>query len=1195
MTAQGAENQSTGSGEMQALESMVNRQTAAEIIEEFKRAALRAQEVKLAVDSSVETTKKAPDEFTGDPQDKDTAKGKAKDVKQSVQKILIAAKKMGTAATGADIQTHTSPFASTLLRHLSDRISYQDISEQTAPYLHQVIDRIIKGDITTVDGLQQEFAKLKNLQYISPLYERVQDAFVSAATDLGESESTAKQKFDVKDPVQATTPEALQTRYDNQREPTPAELSEMEWQQTWKVMNYSSFYNESEDKALIKALHSVSEFTKYTDQLKKDIAGSKNPSDPEVGKAASIELENRVVGLFGKLYTMLDHEKPKEFFDKIEQEDPMYGVLRTKNELKRRIRALANEFERVGEQAGSDKLDLYQRAEMRAEVSDVLVGKDGVTKPWLRIKPQTEAKSASTSHFIHYVDQLVDSYLDARRYTHNARAIFLHPVDHEKGFYSQLARFSEEMTMVDFDQMFALPDGNLFQDALWLYDKHVEETFAKNDWRHDPKQFEKLQNSVRTQIEEDVLEQLKMMHKGNVSEARLEAALTMAVGASRGMFLTEIEKASYADPHLTPDGKATFASYYNNDNSALLAFNPMHHHYRWQTTNTLDPILFTPVSGFKGTQAFWDHRAMWGKMQAYKDSFIKGRGDAGIQGETLFADFLVNVGKVGGPLQRKGWRTTFMLEQLYYKDKEGFKEGTIKSEVIDHVKSWKRFENIGYEVAQDFVAKLSADFASSYPGYKGSHGANKEENSRYVRQKSELFSYLYGKYFDGGEEGLRAYLGGLHRSEEQKVLSEIRSGKLKPHDIRAEVESRVTKTFLNRTLARLVAQRIPTKILRLDRDRLSKSGRSRWRTLAEEMFPKSTFGAAQPEHFDRVIRDLMMAEQMLRRAVSNEMKGITNPDEQWKWGDIAYRMTPDRVRDLLAGKMDAGRIDNAIKLLQRIQQAYVTEEFLDKEFVPLVKDRDTYKFTFGLEEVDLSFIPWRAAGNRVLPRAIGDLSSVEMNVGKEISKLPGVLKTIAVDGKADFTPVIEIMTKAYNSIDAIIGTDYAHEVVHNIAALTISYFKKDMRARALMGVFGLGRKNSIAAERVGSGLRVWEWDSSDIDRFCYALESRGLLPLKPYNPVLSPSYEPMYLNVPFVKTPIKLPAKMKVFGKEIGLFRTRKADFKYTIKDLRTRFGGTWKDKAFDVINKYLPLVMAWLLWKYLKDALDEAEGKKKK
>ena len=50
--------------------------------------------------------------------------------------------------------------------------------------------------------------------------------------------------------------------------------------------------------------------------------------------------------------------------------------------------------------------------------------------------------------------------------------------------------------------------------------------------------------------------------------------------------------------------------------------------------------------------------------------------------------------------------------------------------------------------------------------------------------------------------------------------------------------------------------------------------------------------------------------------------------------------------------------------------------------------------------------------------------------------------------------------------EGIVAPDYAHKVVHHMAALAINYFKKDTQARWFYGIFGNFKKNSFAAERI---------------------------------------------------------------------------------------------------------------------------------
>jgi len=1128
-----------------------------------------ANEVRSDVEGSKRQGK--PVLFEGDKADKETPKGRASSVKQAVQKVLLASRSPDKMPVPTGKPAEVSSLSSTLLKKLSSEVNAEyDVSEQTAPYLHSLINKVTNGELTSVDDMVAELKNITNLAAVNPqLYEKVQNTLVQTAKEIS---NTDTQELERQFGVERNQPEDVQAR-----------MGRGSFESMWGE-HYSSYFD-NEDKPFVESLYSPQKFVDFTDELRSRFAKNLNAdrNSEAVSIAVSKDIERRPVELFGKLYTRLDHEKPSEFFHEIEQQDIMRGILPVKNELKRRMTLLSTELERAEHEGKIHNPNLYRRIEVKADIVDVPYGtgeKERI-KPRYRLNPYTQPHKSEAGEFVHYLDQIVDHYVEARKYTHNARAIFLHPVDHEKGFYSQLAQFANDMSTVDFDQMMALPDNEVFRDAFSLYDKIVEETFASNDWRHFPTMFELKQNSLHTQVEEDVLEKLKLMYKGqDISDARLEAALSMAVGASRGMFLNEIEKAGFADPHLTEDGKATFASYYNQDASALTTFNPMHQHFRWQAPGTMDPILFMPVEGFRGAQAFTDHRTLYKNMQDYRDSWLQGRGGKDkLGGKVLWSDFLVNVGKVGGPLQRKGWRTGYMLEPLYVRD-----ETQPNKFAYDYVKTWQSLENIGYEVAQDFVAKLAGNPILS--SYEGKHGVDKNA----LKQKNELFSYIYAKYFSDTGVSLESYLKGIRSKAKESVMESIRTGKSAPRDIREATEIEASNTFLHRALARLVSDRIPSKILRIDRDRMTEKGISRWRKIAQDM-------KLSTKDFDDLMKDLLTAEQLLRKEVSHGMREmLAEGKKPWEHGQIEYRLTPEKVADLLGGKLDGARIAQVQALLRNIQTTYSRNtEYLDGSLAGFLRHGE-YKFTFAADEVDLSFIPWRGAGARVLPRAIGDISVIEKSVAPELIKVPKVLQQLAIDGKQDFSPIIEIMTKVHGALDGIHGPDAAHRAVHHIAAMTINYFKKDTRARIAYGLFGLGRKNSLAAERAGGSLRVWEWDSGDIDRFIYAIETRALLPKDPYNPVNSKiEYQPVYMNLPFIKNPVKLPESLKVFGKELRLFQTRKPDYEWYSRRLRMRFGGTMKDFVFDWVNRYIPLVAVWLLWKFIKDALDESEGKKKK
>jgi len=114
----------------------------------------------------------------------------------------------------------------------------------------------------------------------------------------------------------------------------------------------------------------------------------------------------------------------------------------------------------------------------------------------------------------------------------------------------------------------------------------------------------------------------------SVDDWRLRRAISMGVGIARGVYLNEVEPAAWADPNITHiEGRATFLSYYTNDNAALNALNPAHHFLRWQTESvTRGGLIFLLTEGFDPSlHRIWDHAKILERIKYFRDSF---RGDS---------------------------------------------------------------------------------------------------------------------------------------------------------------------------------------------------------------------------------------------------------------------------------------------------------------------------------------------------------------------------------------------------------------------------------------------------------------------------------------------------------------------------------------------------------------------------------------
>ncbi len=958
------------------------------------------------------------------------------------------------------------------------------------------------------------------------------------------------------------------------------QASEGSFENQWSTL-YSQYF-QAEDIPLLKALQNASDFVDYvakkkdliTDTLKRERPeADKKELKEETGKRLSDELKENIGDLFSKIYHKLDKERTSEFFEKVTSQDYFSGIDRVTQDIKRRL-SVIDTYAVAHEADVEHKLEgiefIREAAEQPTEEMVEEKKPDGETitkKPRTRLKPLLTPKTVNFKEFIAYVDLLMDQYIDVRRYTHNARALLLHPSGKE-GFWAQLKEFSENFKMVDYETMLLLPDSKYFTRALALYDKFLEEEFASHDGQHTSDMFTELPGEPYhfNKLEKEVLEQLKNSFRKedgtlDVSEDKLVSAIAMAVGASRGIFLNEVEKAAYADPPLSTQGKMTFRSYYTNDNAALMAFNPvLHHSYRFQNEAArFHPLYFLPVEGTGG--AIWDHKRLWDRRQKFQESFLNGRNPLGK--EKLFIDFCTNIGRIGGPVQRNGWRSSSWFETYYIYGDDG--------KTLDHLKTWKNLENVGFEAIKDWIhGSLSETYQKSR--------MNEDFLKTVSPERTALFQHIFKKYFNQDPTGLNDYLSTIRGQANEIVNKDIMAGKISPSNIREQVELETAKIFLYRSLARIVAQRFPSKFIRISRDRLSDDGTSDYKKLKEAL------GISDQRKFDSIIKDFLLAEDTLRKNVSEQMRAkiiqlkkegkVDKLDQLNVLGDFEYKLSEEKISSLLKGKLSPEKINQVAEFYKKLEELYSNNPvYLDK-FGNFIRD-ETYKFTFGLEELDLGFVPFRSAGPRVLPRAIGDIATTEQGLSDVVKNFPDMLQKVAIGGKGDFSEIVNAIAKAKDATIGIIGNEYGQIVAHHLAAMAINYFKKDTRAKWLFGIFGSGRINSLAGEIAQRSTGVWEWDARETDKFIIALENADVLKKSPYLWQKQPEYEPVYIHIPFTNKMIKLP---KGFNK-------RKPDLIYSAQTLRREFGADGIHIAFELINTVLPVALLLLAWQLMQKA----------
>jgi len=1147
----------------------IRKQASQEIVRDFGEAVRQLQQQSTSTETS--DTQAKP---------KDMPKDKV-DVVRKTLLTIDEAKKKGIIKPG-----DVSPKAEAIIEALAKK----NVSDSTLGSIATTMGGYLTGqDIVLSTEGQQKSSFERDVELLRAKDSAAADALVDAvatrATDFGLTEEGVRDKFKIQE---VESPGQTQEDIDDLR--GQDQRREMFSREDQEDAAYFSKFTETQ-RRFLRNFNSPEKFLKYTnseyerlrqeetsghhknhirDEIVRSYQGlgreipANNVLNELIDRKLRIEVSEKIshdlTGVLNHLYWQIQVERPHKFFEEIEKEDFMHGIETIRHHINRKLQKLQSDLEELESQDSPQgeayrKFKLVKHAEKEHVIEETT--KDGKKVPLLRFSPLPYFEDISMSDFVEHLYINAGHWRHRSEYLHNARAIFNHPAHGEKSFYQNLAGYAENLSGTDVDEMMLLPDGQMVFDAYVLYDKFIEEEFASQDWSHRTNQFTNKLERVNTQVEGEVIDHLRSLYP-DATEDQLRYAINNAVGLARGVFLTEPEKSAYADPYDISRGEGLFASYATNDATALQTFNPLHVGLRWGGEHLWPTIYFMPMNKNKG---MWDHQEMWRNMGKYMDAFYKGR--QGLPSD-LFVDQLIDVGGVGGLMKRKGWRMTYSLEGHNVRDENG---------KINYLETFKAMDLIGYEAIFDFLKTKSSGI------FSGKSGTSE------AAQREDMFKYIFERYFKPfGDTDFDTYFKSLKLKAEDAVNKHIKeTGASKTGSYETDLIQEASNMFVDNTLAREVALRFPSKYLRIDRNRLNDKGVSRWQKIQTDM-------GLSREQFDLIMKDMGFVETLLRREMTNYAKENSNLFPDLKLNSFTkfnYQINSDSIRRLLDGKgFSEVRINNLIKLYEKIKANYLSSEYLDSQGFASIKK---YTFTFGIEDTDFTLMGIRGTGPRAIARTIGDTGSIEANVIPGIIDLPKVLNKIAIDGKQDFSPIIEYLLKCQKSITAVHGTGADFAFTYKIAAATINYFKKDAMAKPLFGALRWGRRNSIAAEMAGRSTAVWEWDSRDIDRFVTSLESFRLIPKNPYDAqktrggkYIGGEKENIWLINPITKKPIKTP------------FKRRKKDFEYYGARLRKEFGGDFKAMAYDVLNQFGILVIGFILWKYIQDAMKELEGKKK-
>lgn len=1137
---------------------------------------------------------------------------------------------------------------------MSEAAVYPHLAVQMYANLHSFVQELSSAGVMNLNVLTDAAKSMKNAQLVcNPVAHGMVEQMFSDMNEV------------VRSGVFGTTIEASAAekvlKLRDQKSYEAQVVRSREFESDWQHY-YRSYYGPDQNlQDIVKAIYSVEDFEDYYGNIQRDMLGATfNKRDLasltteealELRSKVSEKIEADIIAMYSGLFQVFDYKRPTEFFENQMSEGYMDSIANTKIRIDKVLGQLVSSINRDGLDDSSPLKDaMFFKRFTEQELFEVEVEKTqsdleqerklkaarGDTSPVLnkksvmqyRVMPTAGYKDqVGLAEFVNYTKASGETMVDIRGFNHNVQAILL-TGGGGKSPWESLKGYAEKMKGSDIDSIWLLPDAEIWKEANAIYIRLLRYEFAKLDYKHSSTLFSP-DNEQRTKVQQAAEEELKRafpdLAEGK-NQARLKLAISMGVGLSQGVLLNEVELAAYADPVLDPkENKATYRSYYYNDNSMLAPLNDVHNKARWQSDREQalwHLLVTTDTDEAKRLMKRFDHSVLYAQREEFYDSFRVGEERLNKYGKTLM-DRMPNYAKVGGWATRAtSWRMESALEGAIIKE-----QGTDK---VDWQASWRAVENIGVEPLKWFAinsgfklpriaSKEYAELKRYQMSEKGEAkiGEEMDKISATVSERDEFFKNLFQKYIAPSqipevdkngvvvESSLLTYdkvISQLLKKEREdydknpdvvRLEKKMRRSPKEEEELlekRAAITENANLAYLNLVCGYARWQRDPTTIINFERDRFSKDGVRAMEKIRRRLSDKA---AADPEYeawkdekgdlstMDRAMKNLVVVSSVVRKETSDSMKETLRQqsiaDKPMNLAETQleheYRVDDESIVRVLRKNMayekadEAGKraIDEEVRqTLQLYNEAklYNHDERLVERYVQKWKGGEL-KFSQGAEEMDMSFLAIKNNGERTLPRLTGEIHTLsEENVTKAMHELPELLAKAARE--QDHAPLVELIRHVKEGMGSVHGVGAGTQVAMDLAILCNTYFKKDFNAinPALVALRGGRRKpHSFAAEIAGTSDRVWEWDNIDSYNFAMALEAADVLP--------------RHAEDLAARSTKVVERKSKLTGRTIRKVEFAEDHSIKTSKDFRKAVGATNAGIVRDLAIKYGPLVAA--------------------
>ncbi|GAB4219189.1 MAG: hypothetical protein Fur009_4080 [Candidatus Microgenomates bacterium] len=771
--------------------------------------------------------------------------------------------------------------------------------------IYELLEKALLKDQLTLEDLELHYLKLKDSPVSDRFLRQWREILIDTAVDMGHKKEEVEAKFEIEESKKK------ENGYESQ------------------TSKYLEEKLNDKQRAFYRALSSPEDFKKYLESIRAEIAPEViklelpiNEQEAKIAEKVNQHINNTIASIIFDIYAVASHHQ-NEPFEHIEGHGPF--MLTPKDfyldfnlKIEHLTKRIADSKESVF--GHGFKVAIPERIKR----TGVTVG-DGENKEILpdfeevtgRFKYIDIGDKHNLEEFIERIHNFVLSEKKRLEFGHNMRYLSKSALTNnkimEEGFFKTLSGFASQISTSDIDEMFFDPEvGDLIQQALYLYETRLEQEMMANNWLKKPElamsHFQNLAN-----YEKYLIEEFKK-RRPELEEWQILRVLSNAQIMFLGMNYELVHYFSYADPGRAPFGGGLDIT---DAGELMLSFyDPGMMQKRFQdpsmTGNGADwmPINIS-VYPFNHTD--------WTKWQAaFNESIEHGRAAYFKLTPDEWRRVRLgvdpgNVSKAGGylTLQTSTWRIfnayKYWLGENYNLAKDGLDMGKLKTKNDVLVESWKRLENLGIDILENFfIYKYKFTDLTVQEGSKFKIDEAKRSNVL------KLFEHFYDRYFSQQISGVDLKNIFLPKGVDSKekfikyLESHLNTRDFAPSEIDQFFKERFYDVF---TI--MILERAPTKILTLEKKRLTQNGVRLYDEVAFDYYQhySSHYGSLEEEklnkNFRTSISDVSYVESQLRLEANSKMrqlrdkKGNLYGDLEATRSQVDYYITEDKIERIL--------------------------------------------------------------------------------------------------------------------------------------------------------------------------------------------------------------------------------------------------------------------------------------------------------